>query len=259
MPRTDVVSQEKIADGLYRMVIKSPVDLSQSAYMPGQFLHFRVSDSIDFMLRRPISLCLADEANNLVTVVYRAQGEGTKRLARLTAGDTVDVIGPLGKGFPLHEESSATLVIGGGIGVPPLLELAKKLRAKGTRVVAILGFQKASQAILIEEFKALAEVFIVTDDGSMGKKGLVTDLLDASMTDGISRYYACGPTPMLRAVKETLEPSGILGYLSLEERMGCGIGLCAGCVHKIQDNDGVHYVKTCKEGPVFAAEEVVFS
>lgn len=258
LPLTEVIAQEPIADKLYRMVIEAPVNLKEQGYSPGQFLHFRVTDSLDFVLRRPISLCLADEALNRLTVVYRAQGEGTRRIAEKRPGDAVDVLGPLGNGFSVHQEDERVLLIGGGIGVPPLLELARELTRQGKRALAILGFQQANQVILLDEFASFSEVAVATDDGSAGVKGLVTDLFHEERLQGVTRYYACGPTPMLRAVKEAMAARGVPGYLSLEERMGCGIGLCAGCVHKISRKGTVRQLKTCREGPVFPAEEVVF-
>ena len=259
MSQTEIISHEEIGEKLFRMVLQAPVDLREKGYMPGQFLHFRVSDSYDFVLRRPISLCLADETNNRVTVVYRVQGEGTRRIAEKRPGDMIDVIGPLGHGFPIHEQDDLVMVVGGGIGVPPLLELARKLTQQGTRVIAVLGFQRASQVILVDEFSAYAQVHVVTDDGSMGEQGKVTDLFHIERLHGVKRYYACGPTPMLQAVQAAMMEHAIPGYLSLEERMGCGIGLCAGCVHKVKHNDEIKHLKTCREGPVFAAQEVVFS
>ncbi len=259
MPQTEVIAQEAIADGVYRMVFRAPVDLKKNGYAPGQFWHIRVTDSFDFTLRRPLSLCQADLDNNTVTVVYRAQGEGTRRIAAKRPGDALDVLGPLGRGFSVHDGDGRVLLVGGGIGVPPLLELAHQLAAHGIRALAILGFQTASQAVLLDDFAPYAEVIVVTDDGTLGERGRVTDFLQPERLQGVVRYYACGPTPMLKAVKDVLAVRGLPGYLSLEERMGCGIGLCAGCVHKIARDGVVRPLKTCREGPVFPAAEVVFA
>lgn len=256
-----VLEQVAVGDNLFALRFASPVKLSQpGAYQPGQFLHLRVSDSFDFLLRRPLSLCKADVAQNELTVVYRAQGEGTKRLSCLRQGDTLDVLGPLGQGFPVHKEDRSVLLVAGGIGVPPMVELAHALTVQGVQVTSIIGFQNARQAILLDELRAYGEVRVVSNDGSIGRMGLVTDLLTKAACAQVDRYFACGPTPMLRAVQSVMKEHGVPGYLSLEERMGCGIGICAGCVHLIKRSDGdVKQVKTCKEGPVFPSEEVVFA
>ncbi len=235
------------------------MDLQTTRYEPGQFLHIRVTDSFDFLLRRPLSLCKVDLLHNRLTVVYRVQGAGTKRLSTKQVGDALDVLGPLGRGYQIHKEDHASLLIGGGVGVPPLVELARQLHELGQMVHAVVGFQSSQQAILLSDLAQYGSVTVLTDDGSIGKKGIVTDVLRTEFCNGFDRYYACGPTPMLKAVQQVLRTADLPGYLSLEERMGCGIGICVGCVHPIMRDGHVANMKTCKEGPVFAAEEVVFS
>ncbi|KUO95581.1 dihydroorotate dehydrogenase electron transfer subunit [Ferroacidibacillus organovorans] len=259
MPVQRVLEQRVIGPDLYALTFSAPLKLSEGGYEPGQFLHLRVTDSFDFVLRRPLSLCQVHVERNAMTVMYRAQGAGTRRLARLRAGDAIDVLGPLGKGFPLHEKDRRALLIGGGIGVPPLVELARRLYGRGCEVISVIGFQTADQIILREELKAYGRVHLVTDDGTEGERGRVTDVLTKELCADVSRYYACGPTPMLRAVQTVMREREIPGYLSLEERMGCGIGICVGCVHTVRREGCESYVKTCVEGPVFLAEEVVFS
>lgn len=255
-----VVDQQSVGRDLFALTFTSPVDLrSAGAYWPGQFLHIRVSDSFDFLLRRPLSLCEADPERGLLKVVYRASGEGTRRLTRVRPGDSLDVLGPLGRGFPLHTGDRFALLIAGGIGVPPMVQLARALREAGTRAHAVIGFQMVDQVILVKALTdAGAKVSVTTDDGSFGAHGLVTDLLTEGLCAGVDRYYACGPTPMLRAVQGVMQARRVPGYLSLEERMGCGIGICVGCVHSIRREGQVSHLKTCKEGPVFPAQEVVF-
>lgn len=253
-----VWAQRQVAEGLFELTFAAPGPLSEDTVQPGQFVHLRVSDSFDFVLRRPLSVCRVEYDAGRLTVVYRAQGAGTRRLARLKAGDTLDVIGPLGRGFPLHAGDRRALLIGGGIGVPPLVELARRLRRAGVDVVSVVGFQTRGQAILLDDLARFGGVATVTDDGTLGQAGLVTDALTAGLCAEADRYYACGPTPMLRAVQSLMERRGVPGYLSLEERMGCGIGICVGCVHKIRRDEAVKHVKTCREGPVFPADEVVF-
>lgn len=252
-----VISQEALATDVYSLTIESPTDLS-AGFEPGQFLHFRVTDSFDLTLRRPLSLCAADVQTNQITVVYRAQGEGTKRLTHLIAGDHVDVLGPLGHGFIAHEGDKKVLLIGGGIGVPPLVQLARQFHDSEVHVVSALGFATQAQAILLDELSDCGSLFVASEDGSLGQKGFVTHLLTEEFCSNIDRYYACGPTPMLKAVQHVMNDRKIPGYLSLEERMGCGIGICVGCVHPIARDEKVTNRKTCKEGPVFLAEEVIF-
>ncbi|BCJ86038.1 dihydroorotate dehydrogenase electron transfer subunit [Effusibacillus dendaii] len=254
--RYSVVQHFAVAENMMRLTIESEGELPP--YLPGQFLHIRVTDGSDHLLRRPISLCTASRIHKQFTVVYRISGKGTKLLADKRVGDTLDVLGPLGKGFPLHKGDRNVLLLGGGIGVPPMVELAKQLTIQGVKVTTIVGFQTASQAILIDDLSQYGEVLVATNDGSLGQKGFVTQYLTEERLAETDRFYACGPSPMLAAVQKATGEKAV-GYLSLEERMGCGIGLCAACVHKAVMPDGsVGYRKVCKEGPVFAAEEVVF-
>jgi len=259
MPTVEVYAQESLGPDLYALTFASPVDLRAGNYQPGQFLHIRVSQSFDFLLRRPLSLCNADVERNRLTVVYRAQGEGTRRLATRGPGDLIDVLGPLGQGFPIHPQDERTLLIGGGVGVPPLLELAKQLRAAGKSVQSLVGFQTAGQLLLVEELATYGAVKVMTDDGSAGERGLVTAALAAELCAHLDRYYACGPGAMLKAVQAAMRSREVQGYLSLEERMGCGIGICVGCVHAVSRDGRLTNAKTCREGPVFDAREVVFS
>ncbi len=256
MPSVQILEQRTIAPEIFELRFLDPTGAAVAS--PGQFVHIRVSDSFDFLLRRPLSVCRVDRAGGSVTVVYRVQGEGTARLARRGAGDWLDVLGPLGTGFTLHAGDRRALLVGGGVGVPPLVELARRLAGQGTDVVSAVGFQTRAQAILLDDLASCGELRVATDDGSLGNKGLVTGLLTSEWAAGVDRYYACGPTPMLRAVQRAMTQLRVPGYLSLEERMGCGFGVCVGCVHPILRDNRVHNLKTCRDGPVFPAEEVVF-
>lgn len=256
MPSARILGQREIAPSVFELRFFFP-DGAKAA-LPGQFVHIRVSDSFDFVLRRPLSVCRVDSAEGSITVVYRVQGGGTGRLARRAAGEQLDVLGPLGKGFVLHEGDSRALLVGGGVGVAPLVELADRLVRQGTSVVSVVGFQTRAQAILLDDLALYGDVRPVTDDGSLGSAGLVTSVLTPELTMGVDRYYACGPTPMLRAVQQAMA-LGAPGYLSLEERMGCGFGVCVGCVHPIERDGRVQNLKTCKDGPVFPAGEVLFT
>lgn len=254
-----VVLQEPLAEGVFSLRFVLPPAQIEKGLEPGQFFHFRPPGAGDLVLRRPLSLCRVSEGGSGATVVYRVQGEGTRRLSGLSPGDPVDVLGPLGQGFPLHAEDRKALLVGGGIGVPPLVELAARLRAAGAEVWAVAGFASAAQAVLLDELRAAGGVTVLTDDGSLGGRGRVTDALTPEACAGVDRFYACGPTPMLHAVQRVMGGLGVPGYLSLEERMGCGVGLCAGCVHPVRKDGWIKNLKTCRDGPVFKAEEVVFS
>jgi dihydroorotate dehydrogenase electron transfer subunit len=255
MARLTILEHKEIAKNMMWLAFEAPENLT---YSPGQFLHIRVTDGVDHLLRRPISLCKVLGDKTGIGIAYRVGGKGTKLLQAKKAGDTLDVLGPLGKGFKVHDGDRHALLIGGGIGVPPMVELADQLTQKGIKVTSIVGFQSADVAILIEELSRYGEVLAATNDGTLGRKGVVTDYLTDQLLASADRFYACGPTPMLRAVQERMKGK-VEGYLSLEERMGCGIGACMACVTSCVMEDGsVGYKKVCKDGPVFPAPEVVF-
>jgi dihydroorotate dehydrogenase electron transfer subunit len=253
--RWEIVAHTEIA----RQMMKLDLRVDDSfQYKPGQFLHLRVTDGFDFLLRRPISLCNYEPETNTLSLVYRISGDGTRALSRRKPGMDVDVLGPLGQGFPIHEEDRHVLLIGGGIGVPPLLEFAKHAHKQGKQVTAIIGFQSRDVVILEKELQQFAQVLVCTDDGSYGHHGRVTDLMSDSLLSSVDRYYSCGPIPMLRAIVRKAEPK-LQGYVSLEERMGCGIGACMACVQWTYDAKGERVLqKICKQGPVFEGCEVVF-
>jgi dihydroorotate dehydrogenase electron transfer subunit len=249
-----VLHNREIADDIYELVLGGEISGAVSA--PGQFVHLKVADGFDPLLRRPISIAGIDQQNATFTLVYRSQGRGTKLLSKKSAGDAVDILGPLGNGFPLSaaKRGQRAILVGGGVGVPPLLELAKQLVQNGVSVISVLGFQTANAVFYESELARFGEVFVSTVDGSYGKKGFVTDFLSGADFSG-EILYACGPTPMLKAVETGMFAPKM--YLSLEERMGCGIGACFACVcHTQADPDGFSYKKVCSDGPVFQAGEV---
>ena len=191
-------------------------------------------------------------------MVYRVAGAGTEEFSHLKAGDTIDVLGPLGNGFTLREGKKAFL-IGGGIGIPPMLELAKELSLVTGRenIQAVLGYRD-SQMFLKEEFEQYGPVYVATEDGSFGTKGNVLDAIRENALDA-QVIYACGPTPMLRALKAYAKEQGMECWLSLEEKMACGVGACLACVCRSKEVDGhshVHNKRVCKDGPVFLADEI---
>ena len=246
-----VVSQESIGAGIYSMWIQT--DRIAADAKPGQFVSLYTNDKSK-ILPRPISLCEIDKENGRLHLVYRVtgQGTGTDEFSQMKAGDTIPVLGPLGNGFP--QEGENVFLIGGGIGVPPMLEMAKQLNCEKQ---IILGYRDEN-LFLRDEFEAYGEVFVATEDGSVGTKGNVLDAIrEQNLTADV--IYACGPTPMLRAIKEYAAEKGIKCYISLEEKMACGIGACLACVCQSKDVDhhsNVHNKRIFKDGPVFLAEEV---
>ena len=248
-----VVSQEQLADNIFSMWIQTEAAASAK---PGQFISMYTNDGTK-LLPRPISICEIDRENGRLRVVYRVTGEktGTKEFSQMKAGDTIPVVGPLGNGFPLEKaEGKKAFLMGGGIGVPPILELAKQLNCEKQIVV---GYRD-EHTFLKEQFEANGTLFISTEDGSVGTKGNVMHAIaENNLTADI--IYACGPTPMLRAIKNYAEENGIECYISLEERMACGIGACLACTCKSKEKDlhsNVNNKRICKDGPVFLSTEV---
>ena len=251
-----VLSQCCIADDIYDMTIQTK-DIAAHA-KPGQFVSVYSADASK-LLPRPISLCGIDKEAGTLRLVYRVTGEktGTKEFSQLKAGDRVEIMGPLGNGFTVEPQKRAFL-IGGGIGIPPMLGLAKSLRASGeTEFVSVMGYRNA-QTFLLDEFKEQGNCYVATEDGSVGAKGNVLDAIkEYALTADV--IYACGPTPMLRALKTYAKENDMTCYISMEERMACGIGACLACVCKSKEKDAhsnVNNKRICKEGPVFLAEEV---
>lgn len=249
-----VISQEKLAEGIYSMWIRT--EASKSA-KPGQFISVYTNDGSK-LLPRPISICEIDKEEGKLRIVYRVTGRntGTEQFSRLGEGDTVPVVGPLGNGFPVKEaRGKKVFLMGGGIGVPPILELAKQMDCEKKQIV--VGYRDM-HTFLREEFEENGEVYISTEDGSAGVKGNVLDAVRMHELEA-DIIYACGPTPMLRAIKAYAEEKNIVCHVSLEERMACGIGACLGCVCKTKKKDhhsNVHNSRICKDGPVFLATEV---
>ena len=246
-----VYSQEELAPGIFSMWIVT--DIADEA-RPGQFISVYSQDG-SRLLPRPISICEADPDEGRLRIVYRISGKGTDEFSKYVSGDPIDIMGPLGNGFP--QEGENVFLIGGGIGVPPMLEMAKQLNCEKQ---IILGYRDEN-LFLRDEFEAYGEVFVATEDGSVGTKGNVLDAIrEQNLTADV--IYACGPTPMLRAIKEYAAEKGIKCYISLEEKMACGIGACLGCICKTKEkghHTNVNNTRICKDGPVFDAKEVVFA
>ena len=244
-----ITSTVKVTNGIYSMWIKDK-DLACNA-KPGQFVSLYCKEGSQ-LLPRPISICEIDRENETLRLVYRVVGKGTKELSKMNAGDTIRVMGPLGNGFTL--EGKKAILIGGGIGIPPMLELAKSLNCE---VQVVLGYRN-NDLFLKDEFTSYGKVIVSTEDGSVGTKGNVIDAIRENDVQG-DIIFACGPTPMLRGVKAYAQEKGLKAQLSLEEKMACGIGACLACVCQSKEVDSHTHVKNkriCKDGPVFYAEEV---
>ncbi len=247
-----VVSREALGGDYHRLRLKPARPFEAQ---PGQFAMVRVADGIEPLLRRPFSLHrMLESAGGEFEILFRRVGAGTQSLARLRVGDRVDVLAPLGRGFRLR--STAALLVGGGVGVAPLLFLAESLRARGTAVRLLLGGRSDRDVLCHDDFGCLAVPYaLATEDGSLGEAGLVTGLLQRELaaTAQPVTVYACGPAPMLAAVAALCRGRGVACQVSLEAHMACGIGACLGCVVPGVATD---YLRVCQEGPVFEAEEV---
>lgn len=245
-----VKSQECLASDVYSMWIQIG-DMVREA-RAGQFVSVYSKDG-SRLLPRPISICEIDREEGALRIVYRTVGQGTKEFSGYKKGDSIEVLGVLGNGFPEVSEDRHVFLIGGGIGVPPMLELAKSLRCKKS---IVLGYR--DELFLNQEFEPFGDVYVATEDGSAGTKG---NVLDAVREHGLKAdvIMACGPTPMLRALKAYAEEKEMECWLSLEEKMACGVGACLACVCQTKEADhhsNVHNRRICKDGPVFRAEEV---
>ena len=247
-----VLSQEELTAGIYSMWLQTetiPADAK-----PGQFISLYCQDGAR-LLPRPISLCEIDKDGGRLRIVYRVAGKGTKEFSAKKAGDKISVLGPLGNGFPLSlAEGKTVFLMGGGIGIPPMLETAKQLDADKKIIV---GYRDKN-LFLKEELEQAGALFIATEDGSIGIKGNVLDAVRGQALAG-DIIFACGPTPMLRAIKAFAQEQKMECYISMEEKMACGVGACLACVCQSKDVDAhshVHNKRICKDGPVFKASEV---
>ena len=237
----EILESTPLTSSVYKMVLRGD---TSAITAPGQFVNIRLEGKF---LRRPISVC--DYDAETLTLVYKVVGSGTEQMARMVPGAKLDILTGLGNGYDLTPAGDAPLLIGGGVGVPPLYHLAKRLLAQGKAVSVILGFNTKEEIFFEKEFKALGcTVTVTTVDGSYGVKGFVTNALPENYT----YFYTCGPEPMLKAVYRSAATSG---QLSFEERMGCGFGACMGCSCKTLTG----YKRICKEGPVMRKEEILWA
>ncbi|NLM10324.1 MAG: dihydroorotate dehydrogenase electron transfer subunit [Clostridiaceae bacterium] len=247
---------EKLAEDIYFLRLKS--ERVSGKAVPGQFVNIKCSDGLNTFLRRPISILRTNPVENTFDIVYMIRGKGTRLLSCLNSGDTIDCMGPLGKGFTLPEKGEKICVIGGGIGVFPLLFLLEK--SIDVNKTAFLGFRTKDLIVLQKDFEQVTNRLIIsTDDGSFGENGLITKpFLDFLETEKPDRVYTCGPLPMMKTVAEVCIEKNIFCEVSMEQRMGCGIGACLVCACKTRHNDDYEYERICRDGPVFGAEKIVF-
>ncbi|MBR2989142.1 MAG: dihydroorotate dehydrogenase electron transfer subunit [Clostridia bacterium] len=236
----EIISNRPLTDSVYKMVL---VGDTSDITRPGQFVNLKIDG---LYLRRPISVC--DCVGDKLVLVYKVVGKGTEKMSLMNSGDKLDILTGLGNGYDLTRAGETPLLLGGGVGVPPLYMLAKELLIADKKVSVILGFNTQSEIFYEKEFSSLgAKVTVCTADGSYGVKGFVTD----AMKEGYSHFYTCGPEPMLRAVSKKSTTSG---QLSFEERMGCGFGACMGCSCKTLTGNK----RICKDGPVMTKEEIIW-
>ena len=251
---TKVWSQKCISENIFDMWIETSHAREAKA---GQFISVYPKNQ-STLLPRPISICEADVENERLRIVYRVVGKGTDEFSKYQAGESISILGTLGNGFPLEAAKDKKVVLmGGGIGVPPMLETAKRLQGVAKQVVIVMGYRN-SDNFLIEDFKKYGSVYIATEDGSVGTKGNVLDAMREKEID-TDVIFACGPMPMLRAIKGYASEKQIQAYISLEERMACGVGACLGCVCKTVRADHhshVNNARICTDGPVFNAEDL---
>ena len=238
-----ILENARLADGIYRLRLAGD---TSAITAPGQFVNLKLSG---FFLRRPISVC--DWESGEVTLIYKVLGHGTEAMTGMAVGTELDVLTGLGNGFDVSHSGEHPLLVGGGVGVPPLYKLAKALLAEGKPVSVVLGFNTADEIFYADEFRALGcDVHVATADGSAGTKGFVTTAIAGDGID-FDYFYACGPLPMLRALCDSVAQDG---QLSFEERMGCGFGACMGCSCKTKYGNK----RICKEGPVLTKGEIIW-
>lgn len=237
----EIISNEKIAKNVMQMIVKGE---TSHLTKPGQFINIKLDG---FFLRRPISVC--DYDNDTITIIYKIVGHGTENMAIMVAGDKLDILVGLGNGFDISKSGEKPLLIGGGVGIPPMYNLCKNLLAEGKKPKVVLGFNKQEEIFYEKEFKELGvETYVSTVDGSYGTKGFVTDVIKILDYD---YFYTCGPMPMFNAIEKMIQTSG---QYSFEERMGCGFGACMGCSCKTKYGNK----RICKDGPVLEREEIIW-
>lgn len=260
--KVKILFKKEVAPDIYLIKLLAPFVAQQA--IPGQFVHIKCNQDYYPLLRRPLSIHQIDKEKGEIFILFQVVGEGTKLLAQRAVGDDLDILGPIGNGFNIYPESKKIMIVGGGIGIAPLLVLAEKLVAEGKEVRVLIGTTTKELVLSESSFKELGtQVEVATEDGSYKYKGLVTDLLIEVILGWLpDQIFACGPKSMLRKIADITLNYNINCQVSLEERMGCGIGACLGCVCKIKqkrnNEEKYHYKRVCVDGPVFKANEVIW-
>lgn len=261
MPKTmiaELIKKEQLKSDIFKFSVKAPEIVNDSK--PGNFIEIKVSNQTEPFLRRPISIHNLDKENGVLEFIFQVKGKGTKILAEKEVGEGIDIIGPLGFGTFKYEDYNNIAIIGGGIGVFPLYELSKCAKNRNKTVNTYLGFRNEEYVVLEKEFKSVSDKLVITtDDGSYGKEGFAINFLKEDLEkQKIDCIYACGPLPMLRAIRNLSIEKDIPCQISLEEKMGCGLGACLGCAVKTarSTNENPEYWHVCKGGPVFQAKDV---
>ena len=256
--KAKLIDKKELIPGIFKFSVEAKEIVEKSK--PGHFIEIRVNDETEPFLRRPISIHNLDKESGKLEFIFQVKGKGTKILSTKNVGDLIDIIGPLGNGTFKFESYNNLAIIGGGIGVFPLYELAKNAINEGKNVNTYLGFRNKDLVVLEDEFKNVStNLVLTTDDGSYSQKGFAIDFLRHDIEAGkVDSIYACGPLPMLRAVQKLAIEKNIPCQISLEENMGCGLGVCLGCAVKTASSpkDAPQYVHVCKAGPVFKATDV---
>ena len=256
--KAKLLKKEELKPGILKFSVQA--DEIVSTAKPGNFIEIRVNDDIEPFLRRPISIYNMNKENGILEFIFQIKGKGTTILARRNEGELIDIVGPLGFGTFKYSSYENLAIIGGGIGVFPLYELAKSAKNENKNVNTYLGFRNKDLVVLENEFKEVSnQLTITTDDGSYAQKGFAIDFLKKDIEDGkIDSIYACGPLPMLKAIRELAIEKNIPCQISLEERMACGLGVCLGCAVKTAKSpkETPEYWHVCKAGPVFQAKDV---
>lgn len=253
-----LVKKEKLLDGLYKFSLetKEIVDIVK----PGNFIEIRINENLDPFLRRPISIYNIEKEKGIIEIIFQVKGKGTELLSKKQEGDFIDIIGPLGNGVFKFEKHKNIAVIGGGIGIFPLYELTKEAKELNLNIDTYIGFRNKELVVLEKEFENTSNnLTITTDDGSYKNKGFAIDYLKENLkTKKVDCIYTCGPLPMIKAVKALAEENNLECQISLEEKMGCGLGVCLGCAVKTAESskEDPQYVHVCKDGPVFESKSV---
>ena len=256
--KAKLLKKEELKPGIFKFAVQADEIIKTAK--PGNFIEIRVNDDIEPFLRRPISIHKMDKENGVLEFIFQEKGKGTKILSSRKEGELIDIIGPLGFGTFKYSSYQNLAIIGGGIGVFPLYELAKCAKQENKNINTYLGFRNKELVVLENEFKNVSNnLIITTDDGSYAEKGFAIDFLKKDIEEGkIDSIYACGPLPMLRAVRELALEKNIPCQISLEEKMACGLGVCLGCAVKTaaSHKETPEYWHVCKAGPVFQAKDV---